>query len=118
MSNSTLILAAEVLEKAAAYIEAVEAEKHASETEARKTLADSLKEKVAEATGQQLSDEEAAKLAASDDTVRNVIEKLAASVQSPDSLGGPSDAADADAPLTKKAAAAHAEDRFASWLTE
>ncbi len=114
--DNALTLAAEVLEKAAAYIEAVEADKRAAAEIERDVAATAIKTKVAEATGQELSDEQAQKLAAAGPDVLKVIEKLAESVQAPESLGGPGETADSDVPHTTKEAAAQADDRFASWL--
>lgn len=117
MSNE-LILAAEVLEKAAAYIEAVEAEKFAANNAALEKKAADIKARLGELTGDSLSDETAAKLAGADEDVIAIVEKLAGSLRAPDSLGGPGDVSgEPPAPRNAREAAAAAEDRFASWLT-
>lgn len=118
MSNE-LLLAAEVLEKAAAYIEAVEAEKVAASTAALTKQAADLKARFSSLTGDEISDETAAKLASAEPDVVALIEKMAGSLRAPDSLGGPGDMTDGSPsePRTAKEAAAVAEDRFASWLS-
>ncbi len=117
MSNA-LIAAADVLEKAAAYIEAVEAEKQAVAVATQAKTAADLKVKFSGLTGGSLTDEDAAKLANAAPDVLALVEKLAGSLQAADSLGGPGETQDTPAsPSTTKEAAALAEDRFASWLT-
>lgn len=117
MSNA-LIAAAEVLEKAAAYIEAVEAEKRAVAEAVRAKTAAELQARFSQVTGEELSADVAAKLATAEPDVIAVVEKLAGSLKAPDSLGGPGDVKDTPAdPRNAKEAAVQAEDRFAAWLT-
>jgi hypothetical protein len=111
-----LLIAAEVLEKAAAYIEAIEAEKQVAAQTERAKIASELKTKFTEITGESLSDEQAAKLASSEPVVQALVEKLAGSLRAPDSMGGPGEATDASAPTTTKEAAEAAEARFGAWL--
>lgn len=113
-----LTIAAEILEKAAAYIEAVETEKQAAVTAERSKAAETLKTRYAEVTGEQLSDEIVSKLASAEPTVLSLIEKLAGNSEDAVSLGGPSETKDG-APVytTKKEAVAAAEDRLAAWLS-
>lgn len=117
MSNE-LILAAEVLEKAAAYIEAVEAEKKASATAARVKKAAEIKAQLSELTGEDLSDDVAEKLASADSDVIAIVEKLAGSLKAPESLGGPDELEEPSVPRNAKEAALAAEDRFTAWLSE
>lgn len=113
-----LVLAADVLVKTAAYLEAIEDERLNATQAARTKMAEDLKSRFNEATGETLTDEVASKLASTDAEILGIIEKLAGSTQPPVSLGGPGDAHDPNAvPTTKKEAAAAAEDRFAAWLT-
>jgi hypothetical protein len=114
-----LTSAAEILEKAAAYIEAVETEKLAAVTAERTKAAEVFKSRYAEVTGEQLSDDVVSKLASAEPTVLSLIEKLAGNGEAPVSLGGPGSAKDGPPVFaTKKEAAAAADDRLAAWLSQ
>jgi hypothetical protein len=114
---STLLIAAEVLEKAAAYIEAVEAEKQAAASASQLKIAADLKSKIVSLTGEQPDDETLAKLAAAEPAIVALFDKLAGNLQAPESMGGPGELSNSDAPRTKTAAAAAADDRLVSWLS-
>jgi hypothetical protein len=86
----TLELAiADVLEKAASYIEAVETEKQAEVQTIRKKLISSIREKVSATTGEDISEDVVGKLAQADPVVLYTLEKLALSNDS-ENLGSPS----------------------------
>jgi hypothetical protein len=117
--SKLLLQAAEVLEKAAALIDAQEAEKTAAVKNERTAAVKLLSAKFAEATGEGLSEDMIAKLAASNDdlitTVQHMIEKTAGAVES---MGRPSGAREESAaPRNKKEAANASWDRFGSFLT-
>lgn len=105
---------ANVLEKAAAYIEAVEDAKIAEVQAERLNVAKELADKVAEATGEKLDDETVAKLAKADKEVLQTIGKLATEARE-EVMGKPSDRRDPSAPLTGKEAIAAAEDSLVNF---
>ncbi len=118
MTRDVLNITADVLEKAAAYIDAVESEKIEAVAAERSKIASALKNRYEEATGESLEDSFLSKLAASDTDIIKFVEKLAGSTQAPESMGGPGESRGEMAePRTKKEAAVAAEDRFAAWLT-
>jgi hypothetical protein len=117
MGNLTLLSAAEVLEKAAAYIEAVEAERQAAVSAEQAKVASDLRTKISTITGESPSDEVLAKLASSEPAVVALIEKLAGTLQAPESLGGPGEESSPDAPRTKTASVQAADDQFVTWLS-
>lgn len=80
---------ANVLEKAASYIEAVETEKQAEVQAIRKKLVSSIREKVSAATGEYISEDVVGRLAQADPLVLSTLEKLALSSDS-ETLGSPS----------------------------
>lgn len=116
--NEVLNIAAEVLEKAASYVDALEAEKLALDASVHAKVAAELKQKFAEATGEEVNDVLVNKLAKADPEVLALMDKLAGSSHAPDSLGQPSDNSDDNSasPSNKKEAAAQAEARMLSWL--
>jgi len=86
----TLELAiAEVLEKTASYIEAVESEKLAAVQATRNRLVSAIRDKVSAATGEDIPDDIIGKLAQADPAVLSTIEKLAVSNE-PENMGSPS----------------------------
>lgn len=80
---------AEVLEKAANYVEAVELEKEAAVQAERDRLVSAIRTKVSATTGEDISEEVINKLAKTDPAVLSTIEKLAASNDT-ENLGSPS----------------------------
>lgn len=117
MKNELLNIAAEVLEKAAAYVDALEAEKQAQTAAERAKVAETLRVRYSEATGEELSDDMASKLAAAEPSVLELVEKLAGASSAPDSMGGPGNVRDdSSAPRTEKEAASAADERFVAWL--
>ena len=118
--SKLLLQAAEVLEKAAALIDAQEAEKTAAVNNERTTAIKLLSAKFAEATGEGLSDDMIAKLAASSDdlltTVQHMVEKTAGAVESM----GRSSSVEQDerpAPRNKKEAANASWNSFGKFIT-
>lgn len=113
-----LLIAADLLEKAAAVIDANDAEKTAAVQRERSAAVRLIADKYAESTGEALSVEIIEKLAASSEdivtTVGKMIEKTAGSV---DRMGHVSEKDDGNGePLTKKDAAAAAWNRFGSFV--
>ena len=82
---------AEVLEKAANYVEAVELEKEAAVQAERDRLVSAIREKMSATTGEDIPEEVASKLAKADPAVLSTIEKLAVSQSDSESLGSPSE---------------------------
>ena len=107
---------AEVLEKTAIFLDAVETEKQTAIREEREKLLGLMCTKYAEATGEEVSQELRKKLANSDSDIISVIEKLAEASPSGEELGGPSDRRGDAAPTTIKEASADADERFANWI--
>lgn len=91
---------ADVLEKMANYIEAQESDKQAVVQGERDRLITTIREKVSESTGVDISDEVVSKLAEADPTVLETIEKLAASADIGETLGEPSSRNGKNASLT------------------
>jgi len=113
-----LLKIADVLEKAAAVLDGNEAEKTAADKSTREATAKSLTEKYAAATGEELPQEIAVKLAAGDQevlkTVQTIVEKTAGVVES---LGRSSERSDNTArPVTKPERAKAAWDRFGTFV--
>jgi isocitrate/isopropylmalate dehydrogenase len=106
---------AQVLEAAANYLDAVEAEKQAAVKAEREKLIAGIGEKYAAATGEDIPDNVLLKLADIDTELLGAVEKLAESKES-DELGEAGDMADTSALMTVKEAADHADDRFLDWL--
>lgn len=107
---------ADVLEKMANYVEAVEAEKQAAVATERAKVLHAVKDKLAAITGEEVDENILNKLSSLDPEVFSAIEKLAARSDEQE-LGSPSDRRSAAAPMTKEEAAKAAEDRFASWCS-
>lgn len=119
MANENYLnIAAEVVEKVAAYVDAIESDKKAAVTAERAKIAEQLKNKFNEATGESLSDDLVEKLASADGDIVALVEKLAGSSQPPVPMGGPGEVRDdSAAPRTTKEAAYAADDRFVAWLS-
>lgn len=107
---------ANVLEKAAAYIEAIEDTKTAEVQAERLSVAKELATKISEATGEQLDEETISKLAKADKDVLQTIGKLATESKI-DEMGGPANKRDPNAiPSTGKEAVAHAEESLLNFI--
>lgn len=108
---------ANVLEKAAEYVDAIENNRVAEVRAAKEAKIQDLSDKYAAATGEDLPDSIKEKLATSDKDVleflRMTVEKNAGEVPA---LGGPSNTNDSKVPTTIKEAAAAADDRFIDWI--
>jgi len=113
-----LLKIANVLERAAALIDLHEAEKTASIQTERKGVVDALSKKYAAATGEELPQDIAEKLASGDEsvlkTVQSIVEKTAGAVES---MGRSSERSDgASQPMTKQERAKAAYDRFGQFV--
>lgn len=106
---------AQVLEKAAAYIESVEQNKEAQIREERSRVAKELAEKIAEATGESIDDDVVEKLAAADKDVLSTLEKLANDTMA-DEWGQPAQQKSPSVPSNGKEAVAAAEETFLNFL--
>lgn len=106
---------ADVLEKTAQYVDALEGEKHAAVAAERKKMIELLRDKYAEATGDDISDAMVTKLASADGDVVKLLEKLAETTDNT-GLGGPSSRRDPSAALTVKEAADAADQKFLDWI--
>ena len=108
-----LVKVANVLEKTAAYIDAVEAEKQDKIDSNRNKIAAILKDKFEEDTGETLDDDVVRKIASADVDILEAIDRL---TQHDDSeLGSASSIKSASAPVTKKEQAEAADDQFANF---
>lgn len=115
MNNDTLLLkTAEVLEKAADYIENLEVTRVSQEYETRTKNATDLAQKLSHATGEPATDDMVQKLAALSPDMQQVIARLAGT-DIVDSLGGPPDSG-----REKRAGVATGmppeDSRFLGWL--
>lgn len=111
--STDLNLVADVLEKTADYIEAVEAQKTADANKERTKAATALADQLSDVTGEQFDQEMVDKLASLEPEVANVLSKLAGT-GSVDSLGGPEDNKNVK---TASDGVSPAEQRFVGWLT-
>jgi len=108
----TLELAvANVLEKLAVYLDAEDAEKRAAHDAEQKKLVSEVRQKISEATGQDIDDEVAAKMAKADPDILKTIGTLAESTDIAE-LGSPSTRKTASAPMNKNEAAEVAGDNL------
>jgi hypothetical protein len=108
-----------VLEKAAAYLDAIEADKQTALKAERDKLASILKEKYEEATGEAVSEEMLSKISRADVDLLGVFERLteaAAEKTATAELGTPAERRDTNAPMSTKEAAAAADDNFLDWV--
>jgi len=116
MRDALLLKAADVLEKAAAYIDSVESEKTAAEAAVKEAALKSIATRYAEVTGESLDDTELSKLASDTgalDTVRKMLDKTSGAVES---LGRPGRENLDSRPVGKEQARKQAFDRFGSFL--
>lgn len=109
---------ADVLEKTAAYLDEIEESREREIRESREKLAGILTEKYQEVTGDTIDPEVLNKIADSDLDVLGMLDKLTegAGQLKQAELGSPSDRNDYSAPMTKKEAAAAADEQFLSWI--
>jgi len=115
MNNDKLLLTtADVLEKAAAYIDNLELTRVSKELETRTKTATELAQKLSQATGEPTTEDMVQKLAALPPEMQQVIARLAGT-ETVDSLGGPQDTGN-----EKQAGAASGmppeDSRFMNWL--
>jgi len=104
---------ADVLEKAAAYVDAIEAAKQEFIDSSRSKIAAALQEKYEEETGETMDESVLGKLASADVDILATIERL---TQRNDSeLGSASIIKTASAPVTKKEQVEAADDQFAEF---
>lgn len=116
MRDDFWLKVADVLEKTAGYIDAVEGEKLAAEKTAKETALKTVAERYAAVTGETLSAEELNKLASDSaalGTVTKMLDKTGGAVES---MGRPSRETAPGAPLSKEAARQAAFNRFGSFL--
>jgi hypothetical protein len=115
--NDLLTLTAEVLEKAAAYIEAVETEKSSVEKNAKIKLATEIQTSLSALAGEEVSAEMAEKLAESKDVLA-LLTKIAGANAPADKLGDAGDRQDGSTltPRSVKEASAAADKNFENWL--
>lgn len=106
---------ADVLEKTAQYVDALEGEKQAAVAAERKKMIELLRDKYAEATGEEISDTMVTKLASADGDVVGLLEKLAGTTDNTE-LGGPGNKSDETIPMTVKEAADTADQKFLDWI--
>lgn len=119
MTSKFLLQVADVLEKAAAYIDEVETTKATAAAEVRTAALKDLSDKFSTVTGESLSTEIREKLSASDDTVLSAVNtmlEMAAAVSAVESLGRSSEKNASGRPLTKKEAAEAAWDSFGNFI--
>lgn len=108
-----LVKVANVLEKAAAYVDAIEADKQDRIDSSRSHIATLLQEKYEDATGDTLDADVIDKIASADVDILAAIERL---TQRDDSeLGSASNTKSASAPVTKKEQSEAADDKFAEF---
>ena len=110
---------AEVLNSVADYVDDIEYQKQAADTEAKNTRINKLASKYEASTGQQIADDTKSKLAALDQETLDQLLKVANNNNSEnlESLGGPGDITDNNGtPLTTKEAAVRADKDFLSWI--
>jgi len=107
---------ADVLDSVALYVDGLEAEKQASEKEARSSRIAKIAAQYEAATGQDVPDSLRQKLGGLDPETLDHLLKVAKNNDDVASLGGPSEITEHEAPRSVKEAAAQAEDRFLDWI--
>jgi hypothetical protein len=115
--NDLLKIAADVLDRAANYIDAVETAKVEAEKTAKVKLAAEIKDSLSALTGEEISAETAEKLASSDDVLK-LFTKIAGSRVPAEKLGDAGEISDGSTltPRSAKEAADAADKNFAAWL--
>jgi hypothetical protein len=106
---------ADILEKMAAYVEAVELEKRAAIKTERGHMMSVVREKLSAASGEAIDEKLISKLSDADPEVFAAIEKLASAKN--DELGGPSSRPANGTPTNKDEAVKVAGDRLIGWAT-
>lgn len=112
---------ADVLDSVASYVDGLESEKQAAETEARSSRIDKIAARYETATGEDVPEGIKTKLAGLDPDTLDTLLKVANNNNEDDvtSLGGPGIiSTDNRSPTSVKEAADQAEDRFLSWIIE
>lgn len=115
--NDLLKIAADVMERAANYIEAVESEKSSIEKNAKIKLASEIQTSLSALAGEEVSTETAEKLAESKDVLA-LLTKIAGANAPAEKLGEAGDRQDGTTltPRSVKEAAAVADKNFENWL--
>ena len=106
---------ADLIEKLADYVDAVEDEKTSAIKEERGKRVSAIQEKISANTGEELSEYLVSKLSETDSTVLDAIEKMAETVPDEVSLGKPSAKHASSALLTKEEEVKLAEENFANF---
>lgn len=115
---SILDVTAEVLEKAAHYLDAIEQDRESAVKAEKVKVANDLKSKFQSLLGEEFDENMINKLANADNDVVALFNKVANTVHDSASLGGPSEVNDTPTgPLTKEEQMKLANDRFEAWLT-
>lgn len=109
---------ANVLEKTAAYLDAMEHARAEEIRQNREKLAELLKDKYEDITGDTISGDILKKIADSDVDVLSAFERLTTKTASDEDMGSPADRSDSSLPETSKEAAEAADDRFKNWVME
>ncbi len=109
-------LVAEVLEKTAAYLDAMEHVRAEEIRENREKLAELLRDKYENITGDTIDDDILKKIANSDVDVLSAFERMASKTASDDELGSPADQGDFSGEQTTKEAAEAADEHFENWV--
>lgn len=117
MRNDFLLKIANVLEQAAAYVDAQEAEKQNAIKVARDRSIKELASKFSQATGEDLPEDVIAKLASSDEDVLTTVSRLVEKTGSPvESLGHSSEKTGSHHPTSKKERAEAAWNNFGTFI--
>lgn len=109
---------ADVLEKTAVYLDAMEHERAEEIRNNREKLAEILKDKYEDITGDTISDDILAKIAGSDVDVLAAFERLTTKTAADEDMGSPAERDDFSSPSTTKEASAAADDRFENWVMQ
>lgn len=110
-------ITANVLEKTAHYLEAIEKDRDDVAQQARLKVAAQIKDKFSELMGETIDEDIVSKLASADEDIIGLINKVAGSIKETESLGGPSTVNDSPSDVSNKNEQAKlAEDRFLAWL--
>ena len=111
-----LELVASVLEKTAAYLDAMEHEKAEDIRQHREKLAGLLRDKYESITGDTIEDNILSKIANSDVDVLAAFERLTSKTAADDDLGSPADLRDSSSPMTTREASEAADENFENWV--
>ena len=111
-SADTLNQVADILEKAAAYIDSMEAEKQSAQHAAATQIANKLASRVEETIGEPIGDDLVEKLSGTDEDVQRIIQKLAGG-EDVESMGG----VEQEKTAGVTSGMGSAEQGFISWLS-